>query len=124
MTTQETCWDENPNANLVLEARRIILWAGQLTNAGEEIGGIGAQLNRAAELLQLHHGIVWRAYQRRSGPEIFPTILEARNALLERMATANRKATITYLDDALDRRPTYLHRPRRQRVSYRRAINQ
>jgi hypothetical protein len=73
-------------AFLVLEARRIVLWAGSLVDEGEEIGGIGTQLRRAAERLRLHDGVVWRAYQRRSGPEIFPVIWEARNKLIERLA--------------------------------------
>lgn len=70
---------------LVLEARRIVLWAGALIQPDEEIGGIGVQLDRAARLLQLHPGVIWRAYQKRSGPAIFPTIERARNMLLERI---------------------------------------
>ena len=77
--------------SLCEEARRIVLWAGSLTEPGEEIGGKGEQLRRAARLLQLHEGVVWRAYQRRSGPEIFPTIWEARNQLIERLANQHAR---------------------------------
>jgi len=68
------------------EARQIVVWAGSLIQQGEEIGGIGSQLRRAARLLQLHPGIIWRAYQRRAGPEIYPAIQDARDALVERQA--------------------------------------
>lgn len=68
------------------EARRIVVWAGSLTEPGEEIGGIGAQLRRAANRLQLREGTIWRAYQRRAGPDSFAQLCEARNRLLERIA--------------------------------------
>lgn len=83
--------EKEHRAFLVLEARRIVLWAGSIVRDGEEIGGIGVQLQRAARLLQLHYGVVWRAYQKRCGPEIFPTVWEARNSLIERLA---RTATV------------------------------
>lgn len=86
MSEHELCSPETAQASLVLVAREIVLWAGSLTEDGEEIGGIGAQLNRASRLLRLHYGVVWRAYQRRAGPEIFPSIWDARNALIERLA--------------------------------------
>lgn len=130
MTKHESCLtpeaycdaQTDPRAFLVLEARRIVLWAGQLIDDNEEIGGIGEQLQRAAKLLQLHYGVVWRAYQRRAGPEIFPTILEARNLLLERMATKDRRAPVTRLDDVRNRMPTRFHRWPSKRFVSRRAV--
>jgi len=77
------------------EARRIVLWAGSLTDDGEEIGGIGQQLRRAAERLRLHDGVVWRAYQRRSGPEIYPSIDIARNELIARLAVEVRRKQLS-----------------------------
>ncbi len=82
---------QSEQANLVLEAQRIVVWAGELSEFGEPVGGIGTQLNRAARLLQLHPGVVWRARYKRAGPEIFPTIWEARNALVEREATVQSR---------------------------------
>lgn len=72
--------------NLVLEAQRIVFWAGELTEPGERVGSIGTQIQRASRLLRLHHGVVWRAWYERSGPEIFPCIWEARCQLVERIA--------------------------------------
>ena len=93
MTKHDLCspWGDFADAKeeqafLVLEARRIVLWAGSLVQPGEEIGGIGNQLQRASRMLQLHYGVCWRAYQKRSGPEIYPCIYEARNKLVERLA--------------------------------------
>ena len=77
---------ETAKINLVLEARRIVVWAGELTEEGEEVGGIGAQNNRAARLLRLHIGVILRARARRSGPEVFPAIQAAHRDLLERIA--------------------------------------
>ena len=89
------------------EARRIVLWAGSLIGPREEVGGIGTQLRRAADRLQLHEGVIWRAYQRRAGPEIFPTIWHARNNLIERIASVEAKAISSpwrQADLRLDRR--------------------
>jgi hypothetical protein len=104
------------------EARRIVLWAGSLVNEGEEIGGVGQQLRRAAERLRLHDGVVWRAYQRRSGPEIFPTIWEARNSLIERLTHSatvypfpQRQPDLSSGYRANAGRPG-LHDPRKKRV--------
>lgn len=81
---------EGERLALALEARRIILWAGSLVEDGEEIGGIKQQLRRASHHLGLHEGIVWRAYECRCGPKIFPTIEEARNKLLQRYIAKNK----------------------------------
>ena len=77
-------------AQPVLDAQRIVIWAGELADEGEPVGSIGTQINRAARLLRLHHGVVWRARYLRAGPEIFPAIEEARRQLLERIAKQKR----------------------------------
>ena len=86
MSSQNLCSSKDELANLVLEAQRIVFWAGSLVEDGEQIGGIGQQQRRASRLLRLHDGVVWRAWYARAGPEIFPTIWEARNSLIERLA--------------------------------------
>ena len=86
MTKQNECSQKQAQINLVLEAKRIVIWAGELTQPGEAVGGIGTQNQRASRLLHLPIGVIVRARYERSGPEIFPSIHEARNRLLERIA--------------------------------------
>ena len=77
--------------NLALECRSIVVWAGELTDPGEEVGGIGAQNNRASRKLRLHVGVIERARAMRSGPEIAPSIFAARDNLVARLATEMRR---------------------------------
>src|SRR3990167_10904129 len=91
MSKHDLCSPESEQANLVLIAQEIVFWAGSLADTGERIGGIGAQIQRASRLLRLHEGVVWRAWYLRAGPEIYPTIYEARCALIERLATQMRR---------------------------------
>lgn len=86
MTKQIQCSQNGEQINLVLEAKRIVIWAGELTTPGEPVGGIGTQNQRASRLLHLPIGVIVRARYERSGPEIFPSIQEARNKLVERIA--------------------------------------
>lgn len=86
MAKQFQCAQKQAQINLVLEAKRIVVWAGELTQPGEPVGGIGTQNQRASRLLQLPIGVIVRARYERSGPEIFPSIHEARNRLIERLA--------------------------------------
>ena len=79
---------QEAQANLVLEAQRLVFWAAEPAQPGERIG---AQILRAAAELGLHYGVVWRAWYKRSGPEIYPDIYNAwtelvrkRHALLTR----------------------------------------
>lgn len=69
--------------NLADECRAIVVWAGELTEPGEEVGGIGAQNNRAAKWLRLHIGVIERAREGASGPVIAQTIFAARDAFIE-----------------------------------------
>lgn len=51
-----------------LFARSIIVMAGELTEYGEEVGSIKAQLNRASRRLGLPVDACWRARHLRAGP--------------------------------------------------------
>lgn len=86
MTKQNGCSANPAEINLVLEAKGIVIWAGELTEPGEPVGGIGTQNQRASRHLQLPIGVIVRARYERSGPEIYPCIVEARDRLLERLA--------------------------------------
>ena len=89
MHKQNGCSDYDSQANLVLEAQRMVFWAAEPAQPGERIG---AQILRAAYELRLHYGVVWRAWYKRSGPEIYPTIRAAWAALVERRHTEMQRA--------------------------------
>ena len=93
MTKQIACvsWDDlcsakDAQANLVLVAQAIVIWAGEQTEQGEWVGGIGEQNQRSAKNLRLHVGVIERARALRCGPEIFPTIWTGYQDMLARVA--------------------------------------
>lgn len=92
MTKQNDCSDYDSQTNLLLMARAIVVWVGEQAEEGEEVGGIGVQIQRAARLLRLPEGVVLHARHRRSGPEICPVIFDAHEAYLVRRAEQEARA--------------------------------
>lgn len=91
MSEHSLCPELNANTLLVLEAQKIVRWAATPIEPGESIG---AQINKASRELRLPRGVIWRAWYGRAGPEIYPTIYEARCQLLERrQAEQHRQAS-------------------------------
>lgn len=86
MTKQFWCEPNVAETNLVQEAKRIVIWAWELTQPGEAVGGIGTQNKRASELLRLPVEVIKRARYERVGPAAFPTIEKARDELIKRLA--------------------------------------
>lgn len=89
MSEHELCAEQTAKTNLVLEAQRMVRFAAEPVKPGQSIG---AQILKAAETLQLPHGVIWRAWYRRAGPEIYPTIHEAWGALLNATPENKRHA--------------------------------
>ena len=86
-TFDDFCTAQELEANLSLVAQSIIIWAGEQTEPGEWVGGIGQQNQRAAKNLRLHIGIIERGRAGRCGPEIFPTVWKAYQDFLARIAS-------------------------------------
>ena len=98
MTKQIWCWPDDDfcdaqseQTNLVLVSKRIVIWAGELTEPGGAVGGISTQNNRASRLLEQPLGVIHRARYERSGPEIFPSIWASYQKLLARIASEQRR---------------------------------
>lgn len=86
VTYDDLCSSEELQANLPLIATNIVCWAGELTDTGEWVGGIGEQNARAARNLRLPIGVIERARAGRSGPDILPVIWGAYQSLLVRIS--------------------------------------
>lgn len=86
MSFADLCSAENEHENLSQIMQAIVIWAGEQTEPGEWVGGIGEQKQRSSKNLRLHLGIIERARELRAGPEVMPTIWTAYQELLVRMA--------------------------------------
>ena len=84
-TFEDFCGAQDEVTNHLLLLQSIVIWAGEQTEPGEWVGGIGEQNQRAARNLQLHVAVIERARAMR-GVEALPMVWEAYQKFLGRLA--------------------------------------